>query len=601
MRWAVLFAAAALLAGTSSALSTSVSLAASTGKTVTFALFPATPPTYILPLSAGQDTSDTNIEEFQQLMYRPLYWYGEDGKPIFNAPLSLASPPVYSNAGKTVTITMKHEKWSDGQPVTARDVEFWMNLLIANKDNWYAYVPGEFPDNIVSMDFPSSTPLKFSITFNQAYGHLWLFYNELSQIFPLPQHVWDKTSTSGPVGNYDETAAGAVAAYNFLNDQALDLSTYGSNPLWNVVDGPWRLTNYDPSTGESLFVPNPAYVGPEKPKIARFEEVPFTTAAAEFDALRSGEVDYGYLPLNDLAQKSYLAAHGYSFEPWPFFAFNSLIINFTNPTNKAIFGELYIRQAMEHLINQPEIVHDLLHGYGNADYGPIPPSAPAEYLSSDERTAPYPYSTAAAKELLTSHGWSLHPNGIDKCIRPGDGPADCGAGIASGAALNFPFQFSTGSITTQEEAEAIASSWGSVGIKTELRPTQPDQTLANDVACVPSTGLGCTWSVDLYSDAFHWSYSPDYYPTGDELFDAGSESNFGGYDSAKMTSLIAATETESGMQALLAYENYAATQLPQLWVPALGVQLSEIKTSLRGTLPQDPLEQIYPENWTLGG
>ena len=146
------------------------------------------------------------------------------------------------------------------------------------------------------MSFPSSTPYTFSITFNKAYSHLWLLYNQLSQITPIPQHVWDKTSASGPVGNYDMTPAGALKVYKFLNTQSTQQATYASNPLWKVVDGPWNLSAFSPSTGYSAFVPNPTYGGPGKPKIAKLEELPFTSDIAEFDALRSGQLDYGYLP-----------------------------------------------------------------------------------------------------------------------------------------------------------------------------------------------------------------------------------------------------------------------------------------------------------------
>ena len=36
-----------------------------------------------------------------------------------NYPLSLADAPVYSDGGKTVTITMKGWKWSNGETVDA--------------------------------------------------------------------------------------------------------------------------------------------------------------------------------------------------------------------------------------------------------------------------------------------------------------------------------------------------------------------------------------------------------------------------------------------------------------------------------------------------
>src|SRR6266699_2537620 len=148
------------------------------GGTATFAEAPNAKPNYIFPLASGGFFSVANLSQFQFLMYRPLYWFGENG-----------------------TVKLKGGKWSDGQPVTSRDIEFWMNLLKANVGHWAAYVPKEFPDNVVSMSFPDSMTSVF--TLDKAYGSLFFTYNELSQISPLPQHVWDKTSASGSVGDFD--------------------------------------------------------------------------------------------------------------------------------------------------------------------------------------------------------------------------------------------------------------------------------------------------------------------------------------------------------------------------------------------------------------
>jgi hypothetical protein len=82
-----------------------------------------------------------------------------------------------------------------------------------------------------------------------------VLYNELSEIVPIPQKAWDKTSASSPVGNYDTTAAGAKAVYKFINSQATQERTYASNPLWGVVDGPWKLSAFSTVTGASTFVP----------------------------------------------------------------------------------------------------------------------------------------------------------------------------------------------------------------------------------------------------------------------------------------------------------------------------------------------------------
>lgn len=257
------------LAATIGGLASGVSAAQTSGGTVTIAQQPGSVPDYIFPLVNGSDATGSDVMQFQYLMYRPLYWNGDDGKPISNSKLSLAYPPVYSNDGKTLTIKLHHYSWSDGTPVTSRDIEFWMNLLNAEKANWWQYVTGEFPDNVVSMTFP--TALTFTITFNRQYSHQFLLGNQLAQIIPIPQEAWDRTSMGGAIGNYDTTPSGAASVYDFLNAQSSNLTTYSSNPLWKTVDGPWRMSAYSATTSYVAFSPNTAYSGSPRPKLAKLE------------------------------------------------------------------------------------------------------------------------------------------------------------------------------------------------------------------------------------------------------------------------------------------------------------------------------------------
>src|SRR5215475_1935725 len=212
------------------------------GETATFALQPGSYPSFIFPIVDGAHYSVSNIEQFQRLMYRPLYLYGKAGKPIVNQAASLAQAPVYTKGNTRVTITLKPYKWSDGKPVTARDFTFLLNLLKANKKNWAAYLPGDVPDSVKRVIVVS--PRKFTLVLDRAYSPVWFTGNQLSQLMPIPQHAWDKKSSSGPVGNWDRTTAGATAVYNYLIGEAKKPSSYGSNPLWQVVDGPWKLSDY---------------------------------------------------------------------------------------------------------------------------------------------------------------------------------------------------------------------------------------------------------------------------------------------------------------------------------------------------------------------
>src|ERR1700683_1539315 len=66
------------------------------GGTATFALPAGGRPNSILPLNTITVYTNTNIFDFQYLMYRPLYWFGMNGKVKVNPSLSIADLPVFS-------------------------------------------------------------------------------------------------------------------------------------------------------------------------------------------------------------------------------------------------------------------------------------------------------------------------------------------------------------------------------------------------------------------------------------------------------------------------------------------------------------------------
>ena len=235
-----------------------------TKTTATFAEGPGAQPNYIFPLASGASTSAsrTSASSSSSCTGR-CTGSARTARCQLNNSLSLADPPVYSADGKSVTITLKGWKWSDGTQITARDIQFWQNLVTANKDDWAGYSPGEYPDNVLSTTISPTNPLQITFNLSQAYGSYFFTYNELSQITPLPQHVWDKESATGAVGDYDTTPAGAQAVYKFLDAQSKSISTYDTNPLWQVVSGPWKLKSMD-TAGNVSMVPNPGYGGPDQ-------------------------------------------------------------------------------------------------------------------------------------------------------------------------------------------------------------------------------------------------------------------------------------------------------------------------------------------------
>jgi peptide/nickel transport system substrate-binding protein len=578
------------------------------GGTVYFAEQPLSPPTYIFPLISGQYYTVANTSNLQTLLYLPLYWYGDRGNTSIDYRLSIGNPPAYSDGNRVVTISLKHYVWSDGETVSARDVGFWINLLKANKINWASYVPGGFPDNVVS--WRALSPTTIQLRLNASYNPFWFTYNELSQITPLPI-AWDRTSLSRPVpaptaaGLPDTTTAGARAVYAFLNAQATKITGYASSPIWSVVDGPWKLASLT-SDGTASFVPNPSYSGPQRPRLAKFVELPFTSAAAELSVLRAGQatggpgtagqqISVGYVPNNDVPQQPALQGQGYRMVRAFPFGFNYLEPNFNNPRVGPIFRQLYFRQAFQHLIDQPGWISAYYNGLGLPTYSPVPARPANPYADARASVNPYPFSVPAARGLLAAHGWRVVPNGVSTCARPGSGAGECGAGVKAGQPLVFTLMYPAGQPYTDGSMADLQSAAKQVGVEISLDQVTSATIAATILSCAPGSAA-CSWEIGNYGTA--WIFAPDHYPSGEEIFQTGALGNVNNYsDPAVDTLILATTRTPaSGAEAALnAYADQVRLQLPDFWQPSPGT-LVTVQSNLHGFVP-NAYGFINPEEW----
>jgi len=568
------------------------------GGDATMAMPPSNSPDYIFPVDDSSHTTTADIQMLQYLLWRPLYWFGTGSSPTINYKLSLAQPPTFSDGGRTVTIRLNKYEWSDGKPVTSRDVAFWQRLVMANQDNYGGSVPGAYPDNVTSFQTPNASTIVMH--FNKAYDERWLLYNELSQITPLPTHVWDKTSDSGPIGKADLTVHGAIAVYNYLAGQSRDLGTYTSNPLWQVVDGPWKLSQFSASTGTLSFVPNKGYSGPVKPTLSRFTELGFTSDEAELNAVASGSVDLGYLPFSSLPQQSRFASQGYRVVDWPGWDVRWFDPNYNNPKTGPIFRQLYVRQALEHVMDEQGVIKAVYDGRAKPSFGPVPNSIPNPFISSYAKTNPYPFSTNTAKSLLTSHGWVLQ-NGVAVCSKAGVGAGQCGAGISVGTPLKLDLIYVSGEADIQQSMSIYKSNAAKAGIDIQLS-SEPFGSVVGSHGKCTAGAANCNW--DMINWGGGWGYEPDYYPTGELLFATGAGSNRSNYSNTQNDANIKATElagSGSPTEKLTTYQNYLIKQAAAIWEPTPPLQVSLIKSTLQGVTPQNPTENITPEQWYFTG
>jgi peptide/nickel transport system substrate-binding protein len=576
------------------------------GGTATVALPAGVTNNWIFPFYAITNSSVYNSNQFQWMFYRPLYMFGNNTNTnvTINYPLSPANPPDYTNGGKTVVINMKGWKWSDGETVNAQSLIFFLNMAKAEKNNWYAYSKTLLPDNVAS--YKATGPNQLTIQLNSGYSSIWYTYNQLAEINPMPL-AWDVTSLGAKAGSGGCTTDSAAdgwakckAVYTFLTAQSKIASTYATSPLWSVVDGPWKLSSFN-TNGNVTIVPNKAYSGSPKPRLSAVKFLPYTADSAEYTALKTGGLDVGYIPTQDVGQKpanSWLPATnplGSSYYLEPFFSYGIEYAqpNFNNPQVGFLVRQLYIRQAMQSAENQPGISTAIWRGYATPVSGPVPTVPTNEFLPAIQKEnngqGPYPYDPAKAKALLTSHGWS-EVGGVMTC----QDPSKCGTGITKGEQLKMTFVYSTGIAAATATYQTIKSEESQIGIDVTLVGQSFDSIIGESLPCAPM-GPKCNVQVFAFGG---WGFDgPGFEPTGEPLFATGAGSNSGNYSNPEMDKLINETHTSSSLAVFHQYATYAAQQLPFMWVPNPNpFQIQAVSSKLHN-VAFSPMFTLLPEYW----
>jgi peptide/nickel transport system substrate-binding protein len=593
-------------AGNGPSSSASATAAAVPGGTARVALPPGVTLNWIWPYTPQANANEYNAEGLQMLLYRPLYMFGNNGSSVaVNYPLSPANAPVYSNGGKTVTITMKGWKWSNGETVDASDVIFWLNMMKAEPASYFGYVPGLLPDNLAA--YKATDPNTVVLNLKSPVSRIWFTYNQLAEITPMPK-AWDVTSASAKPasgGCATDTAADkwakCTAVFNFMSAQAKNAKTYASNPLWGVVDGPWKLSSFSTAASGPVtsFVPNTAYSGSPKPQLAKFTYYAYTNGTAEYTALKTGQLDVGYVPPQDLppvsGEQALPSANplGTAFNLSAVYQYgiHYFVINFSNPTLGPVFKQLYVRQAMQELIDQLSMITSIERGYGYPTSGGVPTLPANQWVPSIQNSnggqGPYPFSVANATALLTSHGWK-NVGGVMTCQTP----AKCGPGIAAGTKLSMTMDYATGVQAFQQEVAIIKSDMARAGIQINLVPQPFDKLIGESAPCQP-TQANCTWDIRYLSG---WNFDgPGFEPTGEPLFATGASSNSGSYSDPREDTLIGLTHTSDSLSVFQQYATYTAEQLPVIWMPnayVVGATASKL-----ANVNYNPLATFLPEYW----
>jgi peptide/nickel transport system substrate-binding protein len=599
------------------------------GSTLTVALPVGSTVTSTNPFYSAGLCTTTNID-YWNLEVRPGYWFGL-GKSVSEQPsLSPLNPASISAAGGNTAInfTVKGWKWSNGtstRTMTAQDVAFWLNMDKAQSaqgaNSFCGDAPGfGFPDQVVSVSYPLGlSGSSVSIVMKGHASKLWLLYNELSQIIPMTT-AWDTTG-GGPAG----CSTASFASVSNSNDQADNVGVCQqvfsylnglqiNDPLWAWSDGPYRQQSAQYSSGKpdgnNVQVANADYSGPVKAQaVQTIDYKPYTDLAPEITDLQANKLDFGVVDTPDVSKSPGpgLAGHnllpnmgGYKVEGGVTFGVFYWQFNFDNahstyhtkgavPSWARLNGNQYFRGALASGENQATVIAHVENGYGVDTFSAIP-TYPHNSFNAGVKN-PYPHSNTAGKAAMKKYGWNtkVFPAVCAKsnCAQPG-GPA-IPKGTKAVESVIVPSGIASVKTQTLDEVASIKA-----GSDIEI---QASFKAATDVAAACFQGASA-WEICGYGG---WIYAPDYYPSGEVLFAAGSGSNSGGYVSGEMNALVAATTT-NGSLALNAkdarfhtsFAEFTATALPFLWQPT-PTTFGEQAASIVGAQAPNPLNNFNPE------
>ena len=533
--------------------------------TITWAFAPGTAPTWIFPVTPGANSSVYTAYQFQEESWRSLSYFPDGAAQKEDPALSLADDPVWSNGDKTVSITLKPWKWSDGTEITAKDAEFWIDIVKAavaeNPANDGNYSPGVgIPDQITSMTAVGQT---LTLNLNAAVNPTWFWEDNLAGVVPLPAQSWAKASATGPILDFT-VPANATAIYNYLASESKDVSTYATNPLWQVVDGPYKLSQFNDTTDAFTMVPNTAYSGPHASPESNYQGVPFTSETAEWNAVKDGSIDVGFVPFQDIPQVKSVEKN-YAVFGYPGFSFNYVTYNFKDTTGdfNNIINQLYVRQALAHLEDEQGYIHAFFYGAGGQAYGPVPAIPPSPYTPANATNDPYPFSVPDAVAILKAHGWTVTPGGTDTCSKPGSGASECGAGIPAGTKLAWNLIYNTSPAVIGEQVTDLVSQAKKAGIEITLKADNFNHMLATYYDGANPAGI------DLWAMEDFGGFSIATYPTTNEIFNTGGSFNIGEYSNSQVDKLIHASVTSSNPAAVKNEASYITIEQPSLFQPVV--------------------------------
>ncbi|MCR6482350.1 ABC transporter substrate-binding protein [Amycolatopsis sp. OK19-0408] len=305
-----------------------------------------------------------------------------------NAEKAEASPALaesWTPSADKLTWTFKIRsgvKWSDGQPVTAKDAAFTFNRMLSDENARTAN--GNYVGNFETVTAPDDTTLVIKTKTVQVNMNL-------LDVPIVPQHIWEGVTDLKAASTDEIKVAG-------------------------VGDGPFQVTEFKPNEYVKLKANKDYWRG--APKIDELQLLQFKDTEAAVNALKQGEVDV----INRLNPNQFAALQGQegiTTNAAPGRRYDELSLNFgvTDSSNNPIgdgnpvLKDINVRKAITQAVDTQALVDKVLKGLGQVGGGVVPPIYSAYHWDPSD-TEKVKFDLAAANTTLEQAGYKKGPDGV---------------------------------------------------------------------------------------------------------------------------------------------------------------------------------------------
>ena len=321
----------------------------------------------------------------------------------------LAEKWEISPDGKTFAFSLyKGLKWSDGKPLTARDVKFSFEAL---KDPKYKSFHGlSYFSMIKSAKITGPRRIVFQakeVHFNN--------FGRAAEMLIIPKHIYEKRprkKAAGPErarpaeGGGGKAPKGEEASSGPLSGSLPPPPQPGGgqpNAEAVIGSGPYAVSNW--ARGKTLSLRrNPHYESrrdfPQNRGKWLFENIVFRFFPSELDIrlrLQNGELDYSWIRVESFEQSAPASFKKVKYEMGGKAHISYLGLNARNP----LFRDPLVRQALAHLLNRELIRERFWFGHSRLAAGPW--SSQSDF--ADPSVKPAAFNPKKAAALLKAAGW----------------------------------------------------------------------------------------------------------------------------------------------------------------------------------------------------